>query len=47
MQAGAKHGMATMDQHLAQLVKRGTVTYDLAAEKCHHIEDFKRLCGRA
>jgi len=46
MQAGAKHGMATMDQHLAELVKRGTVTYDAALEKCHHVEDFQRLCGR-
>src|SRR3954468_19095054 len=47
MQAGAKHGMATMDQHLAELVKKGTVTYDAALEKCHHVEDFERLCGRA
>ena len=47
MQAGAKHGMATMDQHLAELVKKGKVTYDAALEKCHHVEDFNRLCGRA
>jgi twitching motility protein PilT len=47
MQAGAKHGMATMDQHLAELVKKGKVTYDAALEKCHHVEDFERLCGRA
>jgi twitching motility protein PilT len=47
MQAGAKHGMATMDQHLAQLVKQGKITYDNALEKCHHVEDFQRLCGRA
>jgi twitching motility protein PilT len=47
MQAGAKFGMATMDQHLAELVKRGKVTYDAALEKCHHVEDFNRLCGRA
>jgi twitching motility protein PilT len=47
MQAGAKFGMATMDQHLAELVKKGTVTYDAALEKCHHVEDFERLCGRA
>jgi twitching motility protein PilT len=46
MQAGAKHGMATMDQHLAELVKKGKVTYDAALEKCHHVEDFNRLCGR-
>jgi twitching motility protein PilT len=46
MQAGAKHGMATMDQHLAELVKKGKITYDAALEKCHHAEDFNRLCGR-
>jgi len=46
MQAGAKFGMATMDQHLAELVKKGKVTYDTALEKCHHVEDFNRLCGR-
>ncbi len=47
MQAGAKFGMATMDQHLAELVKKGRVTYDAALEKCHHVEDFQRLAGRA
>ena len=47
LQAGAKHGMQTMDSHLAQLVKQGKITYDAALEKCHHVEDFNRLCGRA
>ena len=46
LQAGAKHGMQTMDSHLAQLVKQGKITYDAALEKCHHVEDFNRLCGR-
>jgi twitching motility protein PilT len=46
MQAGAKFGMATMDQHLAELVKKNKITYDAALEKCHHVEDFNRLCGR-
>jgi twitching motility protein PilT len=46
LQAGAKHGMHTMDQHLADLVKTGKITYDTGVEKCHHIEDFNRLCGR-
>jgi twitching motility protein PilT len=46
LQAGAKHGMQTMDAHLADLVRRGRVTYDAALEKCHHVEDFNRLCGR-
>jgi twitching motility protein PilT len=46
LQAGAKHGMQTMDAHLAELVRRGRITYDAALEKCHHVEDFNRLCGR-
>jgi len=46
LQAGAKHGMQTMDSHLAQLVRQGRITYDAALEKCHHVEDFNRLCGR-
>ena len=47
MQAGAKHGMQTMDQHLADLVNKGRITYETGVEKCHHIEDFNRLTGRA
>jgi twitching motility protein PilT len=38
--------MQTMDSHLAQLVKQNKITYDAALEKCHHVEDFNRLCGR-
>jgi twitching motility protein PilT len=47
LQAGAKHGMHTMDQHLADLVKQHKISYETGVEKCHHIEDFNRLCGRA
>ncbi len=47
MQAGAKHGMHTMDQHLADLVMKGRITYETGMEKCHHIEDFNRLAGRS
>ncbi|GEA82903.1 type IV pilus twitching motility protein PilT [Cellulomonas gelida] len=46
MQAGAKQGMHTMDQHLAELVKQGKITYEVGLEKCHHAEDFNRLTGR-
>jgi twitching motility protein PilT len=46
MQAGSQHGMHTLDQHLADLVKRGRITYETGLEKCHHIEDFNRLTGR-
>jgi len=47
MQAGAAHGMHTLDQHLAELVRTRRITYETGVEKCHHIEDFNRLCGRA
>jgi twitching motility protein PilT len=47
LQAGSRHGMHTMDQHLAELVKSGRITYETGLEKCHHVEDFNRLCGRA
>jgi twitching motility protein PilT len=46
LQAGAKFGMQTMDQHLASLVKTGQISYETGLEKCHHVEDFNRLCGR-
>ena len=47
MQAGGGHGMLTMDQSLAALVRARTITYELALERCHNAEDFNRLCGRA
>jgi twitching motility protein PilT len=47
MQAGGRHGMQTMDQSLADLVRRGYISYDKALERCHHAEAFNRLCGRA
>ena len=46
MQAGAAHGMHTMDQHLGDLVKNGSITYEVGMEKAHHIEDFNRIVGR-
>lgn len=47
MQAGAKHGMQTMDQHLAGLVKGGRITFETAAERCHSIDELNRMLGRA
>lgn len=35
MQAGRSHGMHTMDQHLAKLIKAETITYDAALEQAH------------
>ncbi|HVM18780.1 MAG TPA: PilT/PilU family type 4a pilus ATPase [Egibacteraceae bacterium] len=45
LQAGASHGMVTMDQSLATLVKQGKVSYDAALERCNQVADFKRLVG--
>jgi len=47
MQAGKQLGMHTMDQHLSDLVRQGRISYETGLEKCHHIEDFNRLTGRA
>ena len=46
MQAGARHGMQTMDAALATLVKSNRVTYETAAGQCHSIEEMDRLLGR-
>ncbi len=46
MQAGAKFGMQAMDQSLAELLRAGRITYQLALERCHNAEDFNKLCGR-
>jgi twitching motility protein PilT len=46
LQAGRAQGMNTMDQHLADLVNAGTVSYGAAFEKVHDQEDFKRLVHR-
>jgi len=47
MQAGAKHGMVTMDQHLAQLVKTGRITMEAALERCANEDDLRRLVQTA
>ena len=46
MQGGARYGMHTMDQHLAEHVRSGRITYDMGFELSHNIEDFNRLVGR-
>jgi twitching motility protein PilT len=46
MQSGGKYGMQVMDQHLAELVKNGTVSYEMGLERSHHVEEFNRLAGK-
>jgi len=43
MQAGGRFGMQTMDQSLADLVKGGKITQQLAYERCHDPEELSRL----
>jgi len=45
MQAGGRFGMQTMDQSLANLVKSGKITQQLAYERCHDPEELNRLIG--
>jgi twitching motility protein PilT len=47
MQAGGSHGMQTMDQALADLVKANKITFELGLERCHSAEEFARLSGRS
>ncbi len=47
MQAGAKFGMQSMDQSLADLVKGGIITRQVAEERCANVEDLRRLIGAA
>ena len=46
MQAGGKYGMQVMDQGLAELVKKGKITYDMGLERSHHVEEYNRLTGK-
>ena len=43
MQAGGKYGMQTMDTSLAGLVKKGTISLELALERCANEQDLRRL----
>jgi twitching motility protein PilT len=45
MQAGAKYGMVTMDQNLAELVKAHRVTLDAAIERAASPDDLRNLLG--
>jgi twitching motility protein PilT len=46
MQAGARFGMRSMDQSLAELVRAGRITFDVAVERAANPEDLRRLLGR-
>ena len=46
MQTGTQYGMQTMDAALADLVRRGMITRDLALRRSSTPEDLKRLLGQ-
>lgn len=46
MQAGGSEGMLAFDQNLAEKVREGQVTLQVALELCHSQEELKRLIGR-
>jgi twitching motility protein PilT len=43
MQAGGRFGMQTMDASLAELVRGGKITHQLALDRCHDPEELSRL----
>jgi twitching motility protein PilT len=45
MQAGAKYGMVTMDQNLAELVRAHRITLDTAMERAASPDDLRSLLG--
>ena len=45
MQAGAKYGMQVMDASLADLVKKGAISMQMALERAADQEDLRRLAG--
>jgi Tfp pilus assembly ATPase PilU len=38
--------MKSMDQSLAELVRAGKITFDVAVERAANAEDLRRLLGR-
>lgn len=45
LQSGEKEGMHTLDQDLARLVNKGTITFEDALVKVQVREEFEKLCG--
>src|SRR5579884_1924324 len=47
LQTGASQGMQTMDASLAQLVRAGKITRQIAESRAHSLEELRRLLGGA
>ena len=43
IQTGAKHGMVSMDQSLANLIRAGRITMEAAVERCADVDDLAKL----
>jgi twitching motility protein PilT len=46
MQACGRFGMRSMDQSLAELVRAGKISFDVAVERAANADDLRRLLGR-
>lgn len=46
LQTGSRFGMHTLNQNLAQLVQEGTISYEVALEKCSDSSELNQLLGR-
>jgi twitching motility protein PilT len=47
LQTGARYGMHTLNQDLADLVSKGLITYETAREKCSDASELHQLLGRS
>ena len=47
LQTGSRYGMHTLNQNLADLVQEGTITYEMAREKCSDLAELNQLLGRS
>ena len=45
LQTGARLGMHTLNQDLARLVSQGTISYEVAVEKCSDVTEVNQLLG--
>ena len=45
MQTGSRHGMQTMDAALADLVRRGLISSEVAEHRSSTPEEFRKLLG--
>ncbi len=43
LQSGGQYGMQTMDQSLARLVREGSISLEVALERCHNESDVQRM----